>query len=100
MADCSRKAMRDAIDKRVNAKMAARTGVPQGYQIEALREERGPETPATQAKLEELEALSQRGARRIGAAAAAPADRCARSSAKRLRSKRCSRRLARRIRST
>ena len=51
-----------AIDKRVNERMSERH---QEYlndlKMEALRESGGPETPATQAKLEELEALSQRG---------------------------------------
>jgi len=50
-----------AIDKRVSERMAQRH---QEYlndlKMEALRESGGPETPGTQAKLEELEALSQR----------------------------------------
>ncbi|HUA10321.1 MAG TPA: Lon family ATP-dependent protease [Candidatus Acidoferrales bacterium] len=62
MADLlAQKSVGDAIDKKVSEKMNARH---QEYlndlKLEALREDAGPETPATQAKLEELEALSQR----------------------------------------
>lgn len=62
MADLlAQKSVGDAIDKKVAEKMSARH---QEYlselKLEALREDAGPETPATQAKLEELEALSQR----------------------------------------
>jgi len=62
MADLlAHKSVGDAIDKKVSEKMNARH---QEYlndlKLEALRDDTGPETPATQAKLEELEALSQR----------------------------------------
>src|SRR5581483_11528440 len=51
----------DAIDKRVNEKMAQRhEEYLKDLKLEALRETGGPETPATKAKLEELDALSQR----------------------------------------
>jgi ATP-dependent Lon protease len=51
----------DAIERRVNEKMAERhEEYVKDLKLEALRESGGPETPATQAKLEELEALSQR----------------------------------------
>jgi ATP-dependent Lon protease len=51
-----------AIDRRVNERMAEKhQEYLKDLKLEALRETGGPETPATQAKLEELEALSQRG---------------------------------------
>ena len=51
----------DAIEKRVNEKMAERHDeYLKDLKLEALRESGGPETPSTQAKLEELDALSQR----------------------------------------
>ncbi len=51
----------DAIDKRVNEKMTERhQEYVKDLKLEALRETGGPETPASQAKLEELDALSQR----------------------------------------
>ncbi len=51
----------DAIDKRVNEKMTERhQEYVKDLKLEALRETSGPETPASQAKLEELNALSQR----------------------------------------
>ncbi len=51
----------DAIDKRVNEKMTERhQEYVKDLKLEALRETGGPETPATRAKLEELDALSQR----------------------------------------
>ena len=51
----------DAIEKRVNEKMAERHDeYLKDLKLEALRESGGPETPATQAKLDELDALSQR----------------------------------------
>jgi len=51
----------DSIDKRVNEKMAERhQEYVKDLKLEALRETGGPETPASQAKLEELNALSQR----------------------------------------
>ncbi|MBV9439959.1 MAG: Lon family ATP-dependent protease [Candidatus Eremiobacteraeota bacterium] len=52
----------DRLEQKINAKMLARH---QDYlrelKIEALREESGPETPATQQRLAELEALDARG---------------------------------------
>ncbi len=62
MADLlAQKSVGDAIDKKVSEKMNARH---QEYlhdlKLEALRDDAGPETPATQAKLEELEALEER----------------------------------------
>jgi ATP-dependent Lon protease len=51
----------EAIDRRVNEKMAERhQEYVKDLKLEALRETGGPETPASQAKLEELEALSRR----------------------------------------
>ena len=51
----------DAIERRVNEKMAERhQEYVKDLKLEALRETGGPETPASQAKLEELRALSQR----------------------------------------
>jgi ATP-dependent Lon protease len=51
----------DAIEKRVNEKMSERHDeYLKDLKLEALRESGGPETPSTQAKLEELDALSQR----------------------------------------
>jgi ATP-dependent Lon protease len=52
----------DALEKRVNEKMSQRhEEYVKDLKLEALRESGGPETPSTQAKLAELEALSQRG---------------------------------------
>jgi ATP-dependent Lon protease len=51
----------DSIERRVNEKMAERhQEYVKDLKLEALRESGGPETPSSQAKLEELEALSQR----------------------------------------
>ena len=51
-----------AIDRRVNERMSERhQEYLKDLKLEALRESGGPETPATQAKLQELETLSQRG---------------------------------------
>ncbi|MBV8531673.1 MAG: Lon family ATP-dependent protease [Candidatus Eremiobacteraeota bacterium] len=51
----------DTIDRRVNEKMTERHHeYVKDLKLEALRESGGPETPASQAKLEELQALSQR----------------------------------------
>jgi ATP-dependent Lon protease len=51
----------DAIERRVNEKMAERhQEYVKDLKLEALRETSGPETPASQAKLEELQALNQR----------------------------------------
>ncbi|HEX4014132.1 MAG TPA: Lon family ATP-dependent protease [Candidatus Cybelea sp.] len=52
----------DSIERRVNEKMAERhQEYVKDLKLEALRETGGPETPASKAKLDELEALSQRG---------------------------------------
>ena len=57
----AQKTVEDAIERRVNEKMTARHHeYLKDLKLEALREDSGPETPATQAKLEELEALSSR----------------------------------------
>jgi ATP-dependent Lon protease len=51
----------DSIERRVNEKMAERhQEYLKDLKLEALRESGGPETPATQAKLDELDALSKR----------------------------------------
>ncbi|HEX3457669.1 MAG TPA: Lon family ATP-dependent protease [Candidatus Baltobacteraceae bacterium] len=51
----------EAIDRRVNEKMTERhQEYVKDLKLEALRETGGPETPATQAKLEELQTLSRR----------------------------------------
>ena len=51
----------DSIERRVNEKMAERHHeYVKDLRLEALRETGGPETPSSQAKLEELHALSQR----------------------------------------
>ena len=51
----------DSIERRVNEKLAERhQEYVKDLKLEALRESGGPETPSSQAKLEELEALSQR----------------------------------------
>ena len=51
----------ESIERRVNEKMAERhQDYLKDLKLEALRETGGPETPASQAKLEELDALSQR----------------------------------------
>ena len=52
----------DSLDAKINAKMIARhQDYLKDLKLEALREDAGPETPATQKKLEELEQLSARG---------------------------------------
>jgi ATP-dependent Lon protease len=51
----------DSIERRVNEKMAQRhQEYLKDLKLEALRESGGPETPGSQAKLEELDALSRR----------------------------------------
>jgi ATP-dependent Lon protease len=51
----------ETIERRVNEKMAERhQEYVKDLKLEALRETGGPETPASQAKLDELQALSQR----------------------------------------
>ena len=52
----------DQIEAKINAKMVQRhLEYVRELRLEALREEAGPETPATQKRLDELEALDQRG---------------------------------------
>ncbi len=62
MADLmAQKTVEDAIERKVSEKMNARHHeYLKDLKMEALREDAGPETPSTQAKLEELDALSQR----------------------------------------
>ncbi len=62
MADLvAQKSVEDAIERRVNEKMAVRhQEYLQDLKLEALREDSGPETPSSKAKLEELDALSHR----------------------------------------
>ena len=56
------KSVEDSIERKINAKMAERhQDYLKDLKIEALREDSGPETPATQKKLEELERLSAGG---------------------------------------
>ena len=63
MADLmAQKSVEDIIERKVSEKMNARhQEYLKDLKLEALREDSGPETPSTQAKLEELHALSQRG---------------------------------------
>jgi ATP-dependent Lon protease len=57
----AQKSVEDSIERKVSEKMNARhQEYLKDLKMEALREDSGPETPATQAKLEELEALSHR----------------------------------------
>jgi ATP-dependent Lon protease len=57
----AQKTVEDAIERKVSEKVNARhQEYLKDLKLEALREDSGPETPATQAKLEELEALSAR----------------------------------------
>jgi ATP-dependent Lon protease len=57
----AQKSVEDEIERRVNAKMnESHQDFLKSLKIEALREEGGPETPATKAKLDELESLSAR----------------------------------------
>ncbi len=52
----------DSIDRKINSKMLERhQDYLKDLKIEALREDSGPETPATQKKLEDLEKLRGRG---------------------------------------
>ena len=62
MADIiAQKSVGDAIERKVSEKMSERhQEYLKDLKMEALREDGGPETPATQAKLAALEALSQR----------------------------------------
>ncbi len=57
----AQKTVEDAIERKVSEKMNARhQEYLKDLKLEALREDSGPETPSTQAKLDELNALSQR----------------------------------------
>ena len=57
----AQKTVEDSIERKVSEKMNARhQEYLKDLKLEALREDSGPETPQTQAKLEELNALSQR----------------------------------------
>ncbi len=57
----AQKSVEDAIERKVSEKMNARhQEYLKDLKLEALRDDAGPETPATQAKLEELQALSAR----------------------------------------
>ena len=65
----------ESIERRVNEKMAERhQEYVKDLKLEALRETGGPETPASQAKLEELQALSERTLAASALAAASAAD--------------------------
>ena len=58
----AQRSVEDTIERKINAKMAERhQDYLKDLKLEALREDTGPETPATQKKLEELEALTERG---------------------------------------
>jgi ATP-dependent Lon protease len=57
----AQKSVEDTIERKVSEKVNARhQEYLKDLKMEALREDGGPETPATQAKMDELEALSQR----------------------------------------
>ncbi|HVS45578.1 MAG TPA: Lon family ATP-dependent protease [Verrucomicrobiae bacterium] len=62
MADLiAQKSVGDTIDRKVNEKMSARhQEYLKDLKMEALREDGGPETPGTQAKMAELDRLSSR----------------------------------------
>jgi ATP-dependent Lon protease len=62
MADLmAQRSVEDAIERKVAEKMNSRhQEYLKDLKLEALREDAGPETPSTEAKLHELEALSQR----------------------------------------
>ena len=58
----AQKNVEDSIERKINTKMIERhQDYLKDLKMEALREDAGPETPATQKKLEELEKLSARG---------------------------------------
>ena len=57
----AQRTVEDNLDRKINAKMAARhNDYLREIKMEALKEDLGPETPATQKKLEELGALEER----------------------------------------
>ena len=58
----AQKSVEDSIERKINSKMIERhQDYLKDLKLEALREDAGPETPATQKKLEELEQLGARG---------------------------------------
>ncbi|HET9095073.1 MAG TPA: Lon family ATP-dependent protease [Candidatus Baltobacteraceae bacterium] len=58
----AQKSVEDSIERKINTKMIERhQDYLKDLKLEALREDAGPETPATQKKLEELEKLGARG---------------------------------------
>jgi ATP-dependent Lon protease len=58
----AQRSVEDSIERRINTKMIERhQDYLKDLKMEALREDAGPETPATQKKLEELEQLGARG---------------------------------------
>jgi ATP-dependent Lon protease len=58
----AQKNVEDSIERKINTKMIERhQDYLKDLKLEALREDSGPETPATQKKLEELDKLSARG---------------------------------------
>ncbi len=69
----AQRSVEEKIETRVNVKMAERhQDYLKDLKLEALREVGGPETPATQKKLEDLEALDRRRLAGVGVAVAAP----------------------------
>ncbi|MFN2460910.1 MAG: Lon family ATP-dependent protease [Candidatus Velthaea sp.] len=63
----AQRTVEDTLERKINAKMIARhQDYLRDLKVEAIREEAGPETPATQRKLEDLQALD---ARKLNAAA-------------------------------
>ena len=58
----AQKNVEDSIERKINTKMIERhQDYLKDLKLEALREDSGPETPATQKKLEELQRLNERG---------------------------------------
>ncbi|MBV9270272.1 MAG: Lon family ATP-dependent protease [Candidatus Eremiobacteraeota bacterium] len=58
----AQKSVEDTIEQKINAKMIERhQEYLKDLKLEALREDAGPETPATQKKLEELQQMESRG---------------------------------------
>ncbi len=58
----AQKNVEDSIERKINTKMIERhQDYLKDLKLEALREDSGPETPATQKKLEELQQLNERG---------------------------------------
>jgi ATP-dependent Lon protease len=58
----AQKSVEDSIERKINTKMIERhQDYLKDLKLEALREDTGPETPATQKKLEELDKLGARG---------------------------------------